>query len=196
MPPDFTPSSRFPRYAKKVQKIPADPVEVDRLKKGIYLPLERAGGFDPDWVTQQLRGIMLPYYIWVIKHGKRMQAALTLVEFLNEHISPQMYARPRDGHGLRLVHEARTRLINTEMLLRSAIFRTESRGNHYREDYPLRDDPGWLALVKLRQKDGKMELSKEPIPKKYWPDLSLPYRQRYPSEYLGEDAALLKGGIK
>jgi succinate dehydrogenase/fumarate reductase flavoprotein subunit len=183
-------------FASKVKKTALDSDQVARLKNYVYAPLERPGGFDPDWVTQQLRGIMLPYYIWTIRHEKRMQAALTLVEFLNEHISPQMYARPRDGHGLRLVHEARTRLVNTEMLLKSAIFRTESRGNHYREDYPMRDDPGWLALVKLRQKNGKMELSKEPIPKKYWPDLSLPYRERYPAEYLGEDAAILEKGIK
>ena len=74
-------------------------------------------------------------------------------------------------------------VLNAEMRLRSSIFRTESRGCHYREDYPRRDDPGWLAWVKLRNVDGGMEVLKEPIPEEWWPDLSTPYEERYPVRY-------------
>jgi succinate dehydrogenase/fumarate reductase flavoprotein subunit len=77
-------------------------------------------------------------------------------------------------------------VLNAEMILRSSLFRTESRGQHYREDYPRRDDPAWLVWVKLKEEKGGMTLSKEPIPKQWWPDLSRPYEERYPKRFPGE----------
>jgi len=73
--------------------------------------------------------------------------------------------------------------LNAEMVLRASLFRTESRGGHVREDYPRRDDPTWLAWVKLKEEKGKMKVLKEPIPKDWWPDLSRPYEERYPTRY-------------
>jgi len=127
---------------------------------------------------------MLPYYIWLVKHGERMQAALTLVEFLENHIIPKLTAK--DHHELRSAHETKNMALNAEMMLRASIFRAESRGSHYREDYPRRDDPNWLAWVKLKEENGKMKVWRVPIPEKWWPDLSKPYEERYPTRFPGE----------
>ena len=129
---------------------------------------------------------MIPYYIMYVKHGDRLQAALTLIEFMRDHLVPRLTAK--DPHELRLAHETKNMLVNAEMRLRASIFRTESRGCHYREDYPTRDDPNWLAWVKLKQVDGRMKALKEPIPQECWPDLSTPYEDRYPVRYPGETA--------
>ena len=172
-------------YASKSERITIDSKESTRLKHDIYGPMERIGGFTPRWVHQQLQNLIMPYYIMIVKHGDRLNAVLTIVEFLKNHISPKLAAK--DVHELRLVHETRNKLLSFEMMLRSALFRTESRALHYREDYPRRDDPGWLALVKIREKEDAMELVKEPLPKKWWPDLSKPYRSRYPMRFAGED---------
>jgi len=51
-----------------------------------------------------------------------------------------------------------------EIALRSALKRTESRGWHYREDYPQRNDKNWLKWIIAKQKDNKMTLSVEPVP--------------------------------
>ena len=75
--------------------------------------------------------------------------------------------------------ETKNMVLNAEMVLRASIFRTESRGTHFREDYPRRDDPEWLAWIKMKDENGEMVISKEPIPKNWWPDLSLPYEERY-----------------
>ncbi len=131
---------------------------------------------------------MIPYYVMYVKHGDRLRAALTNVEFFRDHLAPMLYAR--DQHELRLVHETRNMILNAEMRLRASLFRTESRGCHYREDYPLRDDREWLAWVLLKEgADGRMEVVKRPITADWHPDPSLPYEERYPNRVPGESAA-------
>jgi succinate dehydrogenase/fumarate reductase flavoprotein subunit len=172
------------RYALQTEKPIIDEKELSRLRKIMVSPLENKGGFSPRWVTQVLQNTMIPYFILHIKHEKRLQAALTIVEFLRDHLVPKLMAK--DSHELRLAHETKNMVLNAEMILRTSLFRTESRGQHYREDYPRRDDPAWLVWVKLQEEQGWMKLSKEPIPKQWWPDLSRPYEERYPKRFPGE----------
>lgn len=82
-----------------------------------------------------------------------------MVEFYREHFVPRLKAK--DLHDLRKAHEVKNMLLNAEMKLRSSLFRTESRGNHYREDYPESDDKNWLAWVVIKRNNkGEMELEK------------------------------------
>jgi succinate dehydrogenase / fumarate reductase flavoprotein subunit len=42
--------------------------------------------------------------------------------------------------------------------------RTESRGWHYREDFPDRDDANWLKWLDIRREGRAMAISTEDIP--------------------------------
>jgi hypothetical protein len=149
-------------YAKQAELV-VNRIESDRLKSDAYTPLERTGGFDAEWVTQQIVSTMVPFYIFLVKHGERLKAAATLLEYLNNYIGPMMYCRPKDAHGLRLVHEARGRALKAEIMLRSSDFRTESRGNHYREDYPQRDDINFLKHTLVSQDGSTYQLTYRPV---------------------------------
>ncbi|MBN1625141.1 MAG: FAD-binding protein [Deltaproteobacteria bacterium] len=172
--------------ARQMGKLTVNENEIQRAKQFVYAPKELKGGYSPRWVTQLLQNTMMPYFISYIKKEDRLQATLTIVEFINQHLVPKLFAR--DAHELRLAHETRNMVLSAEMRLRSALFRTESRGNHYREDYPRRDDSNWLAWTKIKEEKGKMKLIKVPIPKEWWPDQSIPYQQRYPFRFPGEEA--------
>jgi hypothetical protein len=166
-------------YAAKLKDKSLDKKELEKVKNIVCAPLERKGGFSPNWVTQIIQSITVPYfYLWV-KHADRLQAALSIAGFINNHLVPKLMAK--NPHEWRLAQETRNLGLIAEMRLRASLFRTESRGNHFREDFPRRDDPSWLAWVKIKEAAGKMELYKEPIPREWWPDLSKPYEERYPT---------------
>jgi succinate dehydrogenase/fumarate reductase flavoprotein subunit len=168
-------------YASQIGNLKVDDDELARLKKIAYAPTERKGGFSPRWVTQLLQNTMMPYFILHIKQGQRLQAAITIVEYLRDQMAPKMVAN--DPHELRLAHETKNMILNAEMILRASLFRTESRGHHFREDYPQKGDPAWLAWTKIKEEGGRMKLSKVSVPKEWWPDLSLPPEERYLSRW-------------
>ena len=132
------------------------------LNTEIYAPLLRQRGFSPRWVTQALQGIMIPNFILYVKSEERLLAALTYVEYLSDHHIPLLMAD--DEHELRQAHETANMVLNAEMKLRASLMRTESRGSHYREDYPERNDDEWVAWIKILQADdGSMQLVKHTI---------------------------------
>jgi succinate dehydrogenase / fumarate reductase flavoprotein subunit len=50
-----------------------------------------------------------------------------------------------------------------EVTALSALNRTESRGAHWREDFPKRDDVNWLKHTFVTLRDGKQEISYKPV---------------------------------
>jgi succinate dehydrogenase/fumarate reductase flavoprotein subunit len=155
----------------------------------VLAPRTRESGFSPSWVTQLLQNTMLPYYVLYVKKQDRLEAALSQIMYLQEHMVPLLVAS--DTHELRLAHETKSMLLNAEMKLRASMFRAESRGTHYREDHPARDDKNWLAWVLIaRGDDGAMALRKQAIPEKWHPDQTVSYAKRYTQRFPGELAYL------
>jgi len=46
-----------------------------------------------------------------------------------------------------------------ELVANAALMRTESRGGHYRDDCPERDDANWTKVITVKKVNGKMQLS-------------------------------------
>ena len=63
--------------------------------------------------------------------GKELKAALTVLDSINV---------PLNGHATRDDHELKNLHSLAKLITRSAIGREESRGSHYRSDFPYRDD--------------------------------------------------------
>ena len=159
--------------------------EIACLTERIMAPRKREKGFDPRWLKDVLLTTMAPPYILYIKNKPRLEGALENVKFMQEYFASKL--RAANPHELRLCHEVANLVLNAEMKLRASLMRTESRGSHYRQDYPARNDKEWLAWILIKQdSNGKMVLTKRPVPEAWLGDLNVPYQKRYPTRFPGE----------
>jgi len=171
-------------YASQEENVTIDNEYLDQIRRMTLAPIKRKGGIKPRWLNQVLNHNLTPYFIFQIKKADRIEASLTIVEYMKENLVPRLYAK--DPHELRLAHESKNMVLNAEMKLRASLFRTESRGKHYREDFPLRDDKSWLAWLKLKNDNGEMKFTKEPLPKEWQPNPNKSYEEKYPFRFPGE----------
>ncbi|MBN1625461.1 MAG: FAD-binding protein, partial [Deltaproteobacteria bacterium] len=166
------------RYARDIDVIKLTDNDTSVFREHAFGYLRRRSGFSPRWVIQLLQNYMMPYYVLHIKKADRLNATLELVGFLRDHMVPRMHSTCT--HELRLAHEAENMTINAEMILRSSLFRAESRGWHFREDFPSERDEEWLAWSLLwRDENGKMCIRKEPVPKEWRPVAGTAYPPRW-----------------
>jgi succinate dehydrogenase/fumarate reductase flavoprotein subunit len=154
-------------YVKTATRAEVSAAQIDKIVAGIFAPRTATKGFNPEWITLVLQSMATPYYVLYIKSQERLEAALTNIKFLRERFASYLIAS--NTHELRQAHEAKNMLLNTEMKLRASLMRTESRGAHYREDYPEQDDKNWLAWVVISQDGDAMKLEKREIPDEWKP---------------------------
>jgi succinate dehydrogenase/fumarate reductase flavoprotein subunit len=179
-------------YASRLSSPTIDAGRLTQSMKELWAPRERQAGYSPAWITQVLQNTIMPYFVTYIKDGHRMQGALTMIRYLREHCAPKLIAK--DGHELRQAHELRHMLLNQEMKFRASIFRTESRGSHFREDFPARNDEEWLCWIDIRRdENGDMSLSKRFLPEEWRPAGS--YMDRYKRRFPGEEDYLKAHGM-
>jgi fumarate reductase (CoM/CoB) subunit A len=60
-------------------------------------------------------------------------------------------------------------LVTAEIVARACLERTESRGGHYRVDFPERDDAQWLTGLVVSQEDGRMSVRRHVIDPEWKP---------------------------
>jgi succinate dehydrogenase / fumarate reductase flavoprotein subunit len=61
-----------------------------------------------------------------------------------------------DSESIVLTWQVKSSLISCEAIIRSALMRQESRGAHYRSDFPMIDNEGWKVNIYCRKNETKM----------------------------------------
>jgi len=153
------PAAQF--AASKASVPEADDAEVKRFKKDLFSPMKRKKGLSPGDAISLIQDAVLPVQYSLRRSKDRLEEGLSKIEEIKQRL-PELYAK--DGHGLCKCIQAKSMTLLAEMTFRAGLMRTESRGWHYREDYPSRDDQNWLKWVIIRKEAGKMVLSTEPVP--------------------------------
>ena len=126
-------------------------------------PLERTDGENPFQLRDRLERTMWAK-VGVVRNGKDMTAALPELQDVRARI------KSADGSGAAIYNAKWNEAINTEnlsciaeMLTRSALVREESRGAHYRSDFPEKE-VHWLKNICMKPlDDGGFELKYTPV---------------------------------
>jgi succinate dehydrogenase/fumarate reductase flavoprotein subunit len=104
---------------------------------------------------------------WIIKNETSLGKALEEIESMLEKDLPRLVATGPPGgfhSALREAIEVESMLMTADMHIRASMLRTETRGSHYREDYPETDERSWLKNIIVRRRNGQMEFTMSPVP--------------------------------
>jgi succinate dehydrogenase/fumarate reductase flavoprotein subunit len=148
-------------YAREIDSTSFNDGQVRELKKQIYAPLQREKGMDYRLPKIKCDRVFDSGLLGPIRNEKKLKQALEEVLAIKEDL-PGMVAG--DPHELSRCTGIANAVLFPELIARCAVLREESRGSHYREEYPEVDDANWLKWVIARRRDDDVEVWTEQIP--------------------------------
>jgi succinate dehydrogenase/fumarate reductase flavoprotein subunit len=96
----------------------------------------------------------------VVRNEAGLQKALSVIEGLKAEETAISVETPRD---LRSYLEFRNMRLVAEMVCRAALMRRESRGAHFRSDYPEEDQSNWRKSIVIKKSDHGIGLYPVPV---------------------------------
>lgn len=152
-------------YAKSSQAAAIDRKDVEKEMKYAESFRSKKDGVRPVEVRNRLAGLMWEK-VGIFRTRNELQEAVSEIERIRKEQVLRMYV---SDNGARYNHEwikaleAENLVLTAEMITKAALMREESRGAHYRRDFPKTDNKNWLASITIRQEDGVMKLGKIPV---------------------------------
>jgi succinate dehydrogenase / fumarate reductase, flavoprotein subunit len=153
-------------FANSNGGVSIDTKQVDASARDALAPFERDGGEGPYQVQESLQETMQDN-VGIVRAQAEMEHALQEIGKLKQRATRVGVKGNREYNpGWHTALDLNNLLTVSEAIARSAIERRESRGGHFRDDYPDKD-PAYATFNFLVRKDGKsgeMQISREPIP--------------------------------
>jgi succinate dehydrogenase / fumarate reductase flavoprotein subunit len=153
------------RFAKENSWGAINPEELASAEKWALRPFERNGSENPYVLQHKLQELMQDL-VGIVRQEDEMQQALERIremEVASEAVSV-------DGHreynaGWHTALDLHNLLTVSEIVTRAALERKESRGAHFREDFPAKnEEAGKFNLVVRKGASGEAQLIRQPIP--------------------------------
>jgi succinate dehydrogenase / fumarate reductase flavoprotein subunit len=158
------------KYAKENSAGRIDEAQIEEAARRTLEPFERgakAGGSaeGPYQVQHDLRD-MMQELVGIVRREDEMRLALEGLAKLRDRAGKTaVYGNREYNPGWHAALDLKNLLTISEAITRSALDRKESRGGHFREDFPDKDATEAKANIVVSQgADGSMQLRREPIP--------------------------------
>jgi succinate dehydrogenase / fumarate reductase flavoprotein subunit len=140
--------------------------QVEAAAQAALEPFERGARGEGPYQVQYALQEMMQDLVGIVRTEAEMQRALVGLEALRERARRVGVGGHREYNpGWHAALDLPNLLLVSEAVTRAAIERRESRGGHFREDYPEKDAAfGKVNIVLRKGRDGRMELTRAPIP--------------------------------
>jgi succinate dehydrogenase / fumarate reductase flavoprotein subunit len=153
------------QYARSVKgPVRTDDGRVAEIMREILAPFERTGGENPYSIQRDLQE-MMQSLVGIIRTEPELKEAVQRLEALKDRARRVRVEGGRVYNpGWHLALDLASLLTVSEATTLAALERRESRGGHTREDYPKTDGHFAKVNVVIRQSDGRMTVTQEPLP--------------------------------
>ena len=168
--------AEFIKGGAELQPISGDPAERNRQR--VKALLDNPGTESVEHIAQELKSTMTNN-CGVFRTKEGLETALRDIKQLQERFknARTMDKSRRFNTDLLATLEAQHLLTFSEVIVTGALARTESRGAHFRKDFPKRDDEDWLKHTLAHKSDDGPKLSYKDVTI-YW-DKFPPQERKY-----------------
>jgi succinate dehydrogenase/fumarate reductase flavoprotein subunit len=142
-------------YVKKVDRRRVLPSDWERVREVLETPLKRESGIMPFEIKEELQAIA-NLKVGIVRTADSLDEALAGVRRLRSDVLSRLYCRSSERRYNKEwadAVECRSLLDTLEATTLCALRRCESRGAHYRDDFPGQNDSGklWNGLVSFSE---------------------------------------------
>ncbi|HEX6250158.1 MAG TPA: fumarate reductase/succinate dehydrogenase flavoprotein subunit [Gemmatimonadaceae bacterium] len=142
-----------------------DEGQVKAAVRDALAPFDHQGGEGPYQIQHELQAFMQDL-VGIVRREAEMQDALHRIRALRERAKHTHVPGNREYNpGWHTALDLENLLTVSEAVTLAALERRESRGGHFRDDHPEKDDRyGGFNIVLRKGEDGRMQVSREQIP--------------------------------
>ena len=158
------------KYAKEHGAGQVNEAQIEAAAREALAPFERGaksgGTADGPYQVQHELQSMMQELVGIVRREEEMARALEGISKLNQRAGQvAVYGHLEYNPGWHTAIDLKHLLTISEAIARSALDRKESRGGHFRENFPDKDAAAAkYNSVILKGPDGAMQLRREPIP--------------------------------
>lgn len=152
------------RYTKKkrFKNIPATGIKKEMLR--LNKPFKNKKGVRPIILKERLQGIMWNN-VGIVRNAHLLKMALRQLQKIKKSVNKISVSGSKIyNHDWIQYLDLLVMIPSCEAIIKSALLRKESRGAHFRTDYPRKDDKRWLKNIIVKMKNNKLFLSKHLVP--------------------------------
>ncbi len=153
-------------FASRQSSAKIDAQEADAVIRAALEPFNRqAGGEGPYQVEHDLQ-TMMQELVGIVRREEEMRRAVDGLKTLRERSRKVSVTGNREYNpGWHTALDLQNLITVSEIVARAALERKESRGGHFRDDFPEKDPAyGKFNIVVRRGTGGEMQVMREPIP--------------------------------
>jgi succinate dehydrogenase / fumarate reductase flavoprotein subunit len=153
-------------FAARQSSPRVDAQEADAIIHSALEPFDRQGGGEGPYQVEHDLQTMMQELVGIVRREDEIRRALDALAALKERARKVSVTGNREYNpGWHTALDLQNLLTVSEIVARAARERKESRGGHFRDDFPQKDPSyGKFNIVIRRGPNGEMQVTREPIP--------------------------------
>ena len=154
------------KFAKSNGAVKVDSAQVEVAAKDALAPFDRPSNAEGPYQVQEALQETMQDNVGIVRAQHEMEGALKMIGTLKQRAATAPVKGNREYNpGWHTALDLGNLLTVSEAIARCAIERKESRGGHFRDDYPDKSDEyAKFNFVVRKGRDGEMEIRREMIP--------------------------------